>query len=163
MTSAKARRPLRSDLASDGERTMSPVWYLIPFVVLPTLIAVVLAAVAGARYVAAGALGMRGISLFFGGAIENPQAAAAWRRALVVIAGIVASYLVAASLFSVAFLVGGRALRTTQVTVLEGRPAAEAGMKTGDRVLSVGGAPVVEWADLIAAIEPHAGQPTEER
>jgi membrane-associated protease RseP (regulator of RpoE activity) len=140
---------------------MSAAWYVLGLVCLSTLIAVVLFAVAGARYVAAGALGMRGIRLFFGGAVENPEAAAAWKGALVVLAGILASYLVAASLFSGVFLVSGRALRTTEVTVTEGRPAAQAGMETGDRVLSVGGAPVAEWVDLIAAIASHAGQSTE--
>jgi membrane-associated protease RseP (regulator of RpoE activity) len=115
---------------------------------------------ATARWRAAALLGMRGVG-FFGGAIENPEAAVPWRQALVVGAGVVATYLVPALLFAAVLLVGGREVSSTVVDVLSGGAAAEAGMATGDRVLSVGGQPVATWADLTVAVHAHTGEPVE--
>jgi membrane-associated protease RseP (regulator of RpoE activity) len=57
----------------------------------------------------------------------------------VVGAGLFATYLVPATLFTAALLLGGREVLSTVVSVSPTKPAAEAGMATGDRVLSVGG------------------------
>ncbi len=44
-------------------------------------------------------------------------------------------------------------------TVTEGSPAAAAGLQSGDVVVEAGGRPVTGWQDLVAALEPHPGQP----
>jgi regulator of sigma E protease len=130
-----------------------------PFVLV---LAIPCAAVAAlARWAAAWALGMRGVGLFFNGAIESPEAAAPWRRALVVLASVAASYLVAGVPFATALLADGRIVSTTEVRVLPGSPAAAAGMESGDRVLSVGGARIATWPEIAAAVREHAGEPLE--
>jgi membrane-associated protease RseP (regulator of RpoE activity) len=117
--------------------------------------------VATSRWLAARALGMRGVHFFFGGAVENAEAAASWRRALVVGAAIFASYLLPASLFAAVLLVDGREVPSTVVRVEPQHPAAEAGLTTGDRVLSVGGRHVATWGELTEAIRAHTGAPVE--
>lgn len=130
----------------------------------PLLLAVaffLLLVIAVARSGAARALGMRGITFPFGGSIENEDAAAPWRRAVVVIAGVVASYLVPVLFFVLALRLDGTTVYTTEVGVIEGRPAAKAGMASGDRVLRVGGEPVATWEELSRKIGARAAQPTE--
>lgn len=114
-----------------------------------------------ARYVSARLLGMKGIAFFFGGAIQNPEAAALWRRAAVVLASLLASYLVAGVMFALAALGGGKSVRGTQVEVVPQRPAEAAGMQSGDHVVRVAGQPVQTWDELSAAIAAHAGEPIE--
>jgi regulator of sigma E protease len=43
--------------------------------------------------------------------------------------------------------------------VLEGSAAEAAGLRPGDRVLSVNGTPVATWFDFTAAVAPNAGKP----
>ena len=140
---------------------MSLFWYalgLLALLLVPVLFGLALAA---ARWATASALGMRGVRFLFGGAIENPETASLGRRAVVVGAGLVATYLIPASLFTVALLVGGSEVLSTVVSVSPNQPAAEAGMATGDRVLSVGGTPVATWSELTEAIRVHTGEPVE--
>jgi membrane-associated protease RseP (regulator of RpoE activity) len=130
---------------------------LLTLALVPIVAGIVVAA---SRWLAASALGMRGVR-FFGGAVENAEAAASWRKALVVGAAIFASYLLPASLFAAALLVDGREVPSTVVRVEPDHPAAEAGMTTGDRVLSVGGRHVATWGALAEAIRGHTGAPVE--
>ncbi len=44
--------------------------------------------------------------------------------------------------------------------VEEGSPAAEAGLRPGDRIVAVAGQPVEDWQELVAAIERRPGQST---
>lgn len=118
------------------------------------------AAVLLARWWVARVLGMRGVH-FFGGSIEDPAAAGAWRRVVVVLAGLVASYLLAGVLFAAALLVGGRRVSTTEVDVRPGSPAALAGMESGDRVTAVAGRPISSWDDLSGTVRRHPGEPIE--
>jgi regulator of sigma E protease len=76
-------------------------------------------------------------------------------------AGLAASYLVASAVFTAAFLVDGKIVTTTEVTVIPGKPAAEAGMETGDRVVSVGGTPTTTWNDVADTVSRHPGEPVE--
>jgi regulator of sigma E protease len=103
---------------------------------------------------------MRGVRRF-GGAIENAERATPWRRALVVFAALAASYLVAAVPLTAACLTDGIETASTEVTAIPGEPAAEAGMATGDRVLSIDGRPVVTWEDLSGQVSKHPGEPVE--
>lgn len=73
-----------------------------------------------------------------------------WQRAAVVFAGPAANYVVAAVLFSVLYAIGFPRAETGTVIgeVTSGKPAALAGLRTGDRVLSVDGQAVTRWEQI---------------
>ena len=85
----------------------------------------------------------------------------AWRRVLVLAAGPGANYLVAVVL--AAFLLGTLGLPTPDGSarvgdLVAGMPAERAGLRPGDRILAVAGAPVERWNDLVAALQKRPGQ-----
>ncbi len=85
----------------------------------------------------------------------------AWRRVLVLAAGPGANYLVAVVL--AAFLLGTMGLPTPDGSarvgdLVAGMPAERAGLRPGDRILAVAGAPVERWNDLVAALQKRPGQ-----
>jgi len=84
----------------------------------------------------------------------------AWRRVLVLAAGPGANYLIAVVL--AAFLLGTSGLPTPdgspRVGEVVGAPAQQAGLRPGDRILSVAGAPVERWNDLVAALQRQPGR-----
>lgn len=89
---------------------------------------------------------------------------AAWRRVLVLAAGPGANYLAAVALAG--FLLGTLGLPTPDGSarvgdLVAGMPAQRAGLQPGDRILSVAGAPVERWNDLVAALQRRPGQATE--
>src|ERR671929_1651177 len=64
----------------------------------------------------------------------------AWRRFLVIAAGPGVNYLLAFAIIAALYATNGFLdLSTTKVQVLPGRPAAAAGMRTGDRVVAIDG------------------------
>lgn len=70
-------------------------------------------------------------------------------RAIVVAAGPLANFLLAAVLFSVLFAVAGRPVSLPVIgEVMPGSAAAAGGLEAGDRVLSIGGATVTRFEDL---------------
>ncbi|MFT3917180.1 MAG: M50 family metallopeptidase [Anaeromyxobacteraceae bacterium] len=86
----------------------------------------------------------------------------AWRRFGVILAGPAMNYVTAVVLAAVLLATIG--LRGPDAsarvgTVLAGWPAAEAGLKTDDRILSVDGAPVADWAALVARFQGSPGRP----
>jgi regulator of sigma E protease len=86
---------------------------------------------------------------------------AAWRRILVLAAGPAANYLAAVVL--AALLLGSVGLPSPDGsarvgTLTPGMPAEQAGLRTGDRILSVAGAPVASWNDLVTALQGRPGQ-----
>jgi regulator of sigma E protease len=84
----------------------------------------------------------------------------AWRRVLVLAAGPGANYLIAVVL--AAFLLGTVGLPTPdgspRVGEVVGAPAQQAGLRPGDRILSVAGAPVAGWSDQVAALQRQPGR-----
>lgn len=52
----------------------------------------------------------------------------------------------------------GPFVSTTVGNVLEGFPAGEAGIRVGDRIVAVNGAPIKTWEELTKRIHPRAGQ-----
>ena len=90
----------------------------------------------------------------------------AWQRALVIVAGPFANY-VLAFIIGVGFLMTTHKQATTDWTRLgqisKGLPAEAAGMQEGDEVLSVDGTAVHNWKAMRTAIagaaEHHPGQP----
>jgi regulator of sigma E protease len=86
---------------------------------------------------------------------------AAWRRFLTIFAGPAVNYLVAALL--AAALLATVGLREVQPGALVGKPtpgmpAAQAGLQDGDQLLTVAGAPVATWEDMVAALQGHPGE-----
>ena len=85
----------------------------------------------------------------------------AWRRVLVLAAGPGANYLIAVVL--AAFLLGTYGLATPDGStrlgeILPEMPAMAAGLRPGDRIVAVAGAPVAQWRDLVAALQRQPGK-----
>ena len=81
------------------------------------------------------------------------QAKPVWQRFLIVLAGPVTNFLVAIGIF-MAFFAAYGAPKTPAVlsAVMEGSPAAKAGLRPGDRVIAIAGRPIDtfdEMADMI--------------
>jgi len=78
------------------------------------------------------------------------------RRILIAGAGPAANLVLAVIVFACLYMIYGQPLLLPQVgQVLEGYPAAEAGLKAGDLVLSVAGQPVASWNEMAEAIRAH--------
>lgn len=99
-----------------------------------------------------------------------------WKKAIVLLAGVTMNVLLAGVLFGVGFIIGLPADAETLnepnaivveapavliQDVLDGSPADEAGLKFGDKVLAVNGAPVADADALVTAIVAHGTQPLE--
>ncbi|MDJ0388145.1 RIP metalloprotease RseP [Roseomonas sp. E05] len=106
----------------------------------------------------------------------DPEVRAAWRagrtfhdkpvrdRAIVVAAGPVANFLLAAVLFAGLYMTVGQPQPTATVgAVVAGSAAERAGLQPGDRILSLDGAPVMRFEEVQRHIQPRAGQPVEVR
>ncbi|HEY0421609.1 MAG TPA: RIP metalloprotease RseP [Acetobacteraceae bacterium] len=80
-------------------------------------------------------------------------------RALVVAAGPLANFLLAAVLFAALFAAVGRPTVTAVVgDVVAESAAARAGLLAGDRVLAIDGRPVARFEELQRAVAAHPGQ-----
>jgi regulator of sigma E protease len=87
---------------------------------------------------------------------------AAWRRFLVIVAGPGMNYL--SAILLAAAMLGSLGFREPDPSpvigdVLAGSAAERAGLRPGDRVLSVDGRPVSRWDALVREIQAHPGQP----
>lgn len=88
----------------------------------------------------------------------------AWRRTLAIAAGPVASYVGAIFVAAVLFVTVGLRVPVQGPWVgdlLPDSPAQKAGLQPGDRVVSIAGAPVESWEDMLAGIQQHPGQTVE--
>src|SRR5580765_2508870 len=63
----------------------------------------------------------------------------AWKRVFVIFAGPGANLLFAIAIFAVLFMLGGGKATTTVGDVLAGTPAAKAGLRAGDKILTIDG------------------------
>ena len=82
-----------------------------------------------------------------------------WARVVTIAGGPVANYLFASVFFFAAFYFDGNVVTTTQFAPLEGKPAAMAGMKSGDHVVSIDGVKTTEWEEIPALVGPKPGVP----
>ncbi|MDO8729949.1 MAG: RIP metalloprotease RseP [Candidatus Omnitrophota bacterium] len=86
-------------------------------------------------------------------------------RGLIVLAGPLINYALGFLLFFGVFMAGSPIFTSRVGNVIEGYPAAEAGLKVGDRILAVDGQPVDAWEQMTLAIQarPDAVTLTVER
>ena len=83
-----------------------------------------------------------------------------WQRALVVVAGPLANFILATALFAIVFGAVGEPLVSRRVAqVVPGGAAARAGFEVGDVVLSADGHAVRSFRDLQAYVQYRAGIP----
>ena len=82
-----------------------------------------------------------------------------WKRATVAAAGPAANFILAIALFSGNLHATGRPFKEAVIhAVVAGAPAEAAGLRPGDRVVSIDGAPVADWADIGAMVAAGAGR-----
>lgn len=74
------------------------------------------------------------------------------RRFWVIAAGSITNYIFAFLLFSFVFMIGAPVLSTEIGRLLKGYPAEKAGMKIGDKILSINDKKVEYWDDVVSAI-----------
>ena len=85
-----------------------------------------------------------------------------WKRMAIVLAGPGANLLFAAVTFSLVFAVYGARIPSEAAKVggvMDGMPAAAAGLKNGDVIVAVGDAKVEKWDNLSEAIRASGGKP----
>jgi regulator of sigma E protease len=82
-------------------------------------------------------------------------------RIATIFAGPLANYVFASVLFFAAFMIGGEVVpsNSTVVEVIPGGAAAAAQMKTGDRILRIGNAPVSTFDELRRIVLNHPSEP----
>jgi regulator of sigma E protease len=82
-----------------------------------------------------------------------------WQRALVVLAGPVANFILAFVLFAAAFFILGDQVPGTKIgEVIAGSPAEKGGLKANDVVLSVGGNKVQAFNDIVVIVRGSPGK-----
>lgn len=83
-----------------------------------------------------------------------------WQRALVILAGPVFNFILAAVLFGLAFMWAGRTVVAPVIGLVEaGTPAAIGGLQPGDRVLTMNGKTIDTWPAMTQEIALSADTP----
>ena len=83
-----------------------------------------------------------------------------WQRALIVVAGPAANFLLAAVLFTVLFSIVGERIAAPRVVMVDaGSPAAEAGFQPLDLIVAINGRPVQEGQEVTRSVIMSAGDP----
>ncbi|MFC3124723.1 RIP metalloprotease RseP [Pseudoroseomonas globiformis] len=83
-------------------------------------------------------------------------------RAIIVAAGPIANFLLAAVLFAGLYMTLGQPQPSSTVgTVVAGSAAERAGLLPGDRIVSLDGTPVTRFEDVQRHVQPRAGQAVE--
>ena len=83
-----------------------------------------------------------------------------WKRALIVVAGPVANFVLAFIIFSGVFFIYGRGVLAPRIaTVMPGEAAATAGFQSGDLIVSIDGTPIASWEDMQRIVQVSSGVP----
>jgi regulator of sigma E protease len=89
------------------------------------------------------------------GFLEQPP----WKKALIAFAGPAANFILAIVLYFVVFAAPHQDLAAKVGYVKPQSPAAQAGLRSGDRIVAIDGDRVEAWSDLQEKIRGHLGQP----
>ena len=82
-----------------------------------------------------------------------------WQRALVVLAGPVANFILSVTIFAVlAMTIGEQRIKPHIGDVSPGSPAAAAGFRSGDMILQANGRPIGDFRDLQELVALHTGE-----
>ena len=87
-----------------------------------------------------------------------------WARMVVILAGSVMNFVLPVILFFLIFLCVGVQTPSTEPivgAVMANRPAASAGLMAGDRITSINGQTINEWANISEVFKDSAGKPFE--
>jgi len=80
-------------------------------------------------------------------------------RFLIVFAGPAMNFILAAVIAALMFMLIGRPVAPAEIgRVTEGGPAAQAGLKTGERLVAVDGKPIQYWEDLARVVQSAGGR-----
>ena len=80
-------------------------------------------------------------------------------RFLIVFAGPAMNGVLAAVIFALVFMIMGRPVAPATIgRVTDGGPAAQAGLRIGDRIVAVDGRPVQYWEDVVRAVQDLRGE-----
>lgn len=89
----------------------------------------------------------------------------AWMRFIVVSMGPIMNFVLAALLFAAVFVFFGLPVAPSETTdigdVIPGAPAAEAGLRAGDRIVAIEGEAVEEWDKMAGIINQNPGRELE--
>ncbi len=80
-----------------------------------------------------------------------------WQRLFVILAGPMANLLLPLFIFTSIYARKAHSPSSTLGHVLEGQPAAEAGLKAGDRVVAINDEPVREWSEVNRIVSESPG------
>src|SRR5437763_4108871 len=89
------------------------------------------------------------------GFLEQPP----WKKGLIAFAGPAANLLLAVALYFAVFAAPHQDLAAKVGYVKPQSPAAQAGLRSGDRIVRIDGEPVEGWSALQEKIRAHGGQP----
>lgn len=83
-----------------------------------------------------------------------------WQKAVIVAAGPITNFIFAIAIFAAFFTLNGRPYTPAVVgQIVAGSPAAKAGLQPGDRILSLGGAEVTRFEDVVRVVVTNTGTP----
>lgn len=82
-----------------------------------------------------------------------------WRRALIAFAGPAMNLVFPLLAYFAVFAFQGQSIAPHVGQVMAGMPAAEAGLRPGDRIVAIGGVPIHTFSDLKRFVDPSAGKP----
>lgn len=84
------------------------------------------------------------------------QAKPLWQRALIVLAGPLANFIAAIAILAAFLMAYGQIVASPTIGKVEaGSVAAAAGLREGDRIVSIGGSEVNEFSDISQLVAPH--------
>jgi regulator of sigma E protease len=101
--------------------------------------------------------GLRELSDALGG--DAYWRARTWKRVAVISAGPATNLLLAVVLFAGLYMFGGGKATSVVDAVIDGRPAATAGLRSDDRIVAINGAPIAEPEDIPKRISASGGRP----
>lgn len=88
------------------------------------------------------------------------ESKAIWARVVILLAGVTMNALLTFAVLTMMFAVYGRPFVPPVVNeIVAGKPAAGAGLMSGDSIVAISGAPVESWVDVLEKITASPGKP----